>query len=216
MMALAASRICWYSRSVSVCAGATVIESPVCTPIGSMFSIEQTIDHVVRAVADDLELEFLPAEQALFDQHLADARGAEPARDDALELLRRLRRSRRPRRPACTPAGCTHGRPDLRRAPSQASSSVCATPLLRHVQADALHRVLEEPAVLRLRDRLRATRRSATTPCLARMPRSWASIAQLSPVWPPSVGSNASTRRAALALPWPGCCSMNSAVIGSM
>ena len=33
----------WYSLSVSVCAGATVIESPVCTPIGSKFSIEQMI-----------------------------------------------------------------------------------------------------------------------------------------------------------------------------
>ena len=43
MQANAASRICWYSTSVSVCAGATVIESPVCTPIGSTFSIEQMI-----------------------------------------------------------------------------------------------------------------------------------------------------------------------------
>ena len=42
MMAMAVSRIRWYSRSVSVMAGATVTESPVCTPIGSMFSIEQT------------------------------------------------------------------------------------------------------------------------------------------------------------------------------
>ena len=42
MQAIAASRIAWYSRSVSVRAGATVIESPVCTPIGSTFSIEQT------------------------------------------------------------------------------------------------------------------------------------------------------------------------------
>ena len=41
--ARAASRIIWYSRSVRVCAGATVIESPVCTPIGSKFSIEQTM-----------------------------------------------------------------------------------------------------------------------------------------------------------------------------
>ena len=32
----------WYSRSVRVSAGATVIESPVCTPTGSTFSIEQT------------------------------------------------------------------------------------------------------------------------------------------------------------------------------
>ena len=43
MMPMATSRIRWYSRSVSVIAGATVIESPVCTPIGSRFSIEQTI-----------------------------------------------------------------------------------------------------------------------------------------------------------------------------
>ncbi len=43
MMPSATSRICWYSRSVKVIAGATVIESPVCTPIGSRFSIEQTI-----------------------------------------------------------------------------------------------------------------------------------------------------------------------------
>jgi hypothetical protein len=43
MTAMAASRISWYSRSVRVMAGATVIESPVCTPIGSKFSMEQTI-----------------------------------------------------------------------------------------------------------------------------------------------------------------------------
>ena len=42
MMRRAALRMIWYSLSVSVCAGATVIESPVCTPIGSKFSIEQT------------------------------------------------------------------------------------------------------------------------------------------------------------------------------
>jgi len=40
--AMPTSRMCWYSRSVNVIAGATVTESPVCTPIGSMFSIEQT------------------------------------------------------------------------------------------------------------------------------------------------------------------------------
>jgi len=41
--AIEASRRRWYSRSVRVCAGATVMESPVCTPMGSRFSIEQTI-----------------------------------------------------------------------------------------------------------------------------------------------------------------------------
>ena len=40
--AMPMSRSSWYSRSVRVIAGATVIESPVCTPIGSRFSMEQT------------------------------------------------------------------------------------------------------------------------------------------------------------------------------
>ena len=40
--AKASSRMAWYSTSVSVCAGATVMESPVCTPMGSKFSMEQT------------------------------------------------------------------------------------------------------------------------------------------------------------------------------
>lgn len=38
-----ALRMIWYSLSVRVCAGATVIESPVCTPIGSKFSMAQTM-----------------------------------------------------------------------------------------------------------------------------------------------------------------------------
>ncbi len=48
IMAIAASRMRWYSRSVSVIAGATVIESPVWTPIGSRFSIEHTITTLSR------------------------------------------------------------------------------------------------------------------------------------------------------------------------
>ena len=36
-------RMRWYSRSVRVRAGATVMESPVWTPIGSTFSMEQTM-----------------------------------------------------------------------------------------------------------------------------------------------------------------------------
>ena len=38
-----ASRIRWYSLSVRVCAGATVMLSPVWMPMGSKFSMEQTI-----------------------------------------------------------------------------------------------------------------------------------------------------------------------------
>ena len=43
MIASDASRMSWYSLSESVCAGATVIESPVWTPMASTFSIEQTM-----------------------------------------------------------------------------------------------------------------------------------------------------------------------------
>ena len=43
MTVIAASRSDWSSWSVSVMTGATVTESPVWTPIGSMFSIEQTM-----------------------------------------------------------------------------------------------------------------------------------------------------------------------------
>ena len=43
IMSIERLRSFWYSTSVSVRAGATVIESPVCTPIGSIFSILQTI-----------------------------------------------------------------------------------------------------------------------------------------------------------------------------
>ena len=72
---------------MSVCWGATVTLSPVCTPIGSTFSIEQTITTLSCEVAHDLELELAPAEHRLVEQHLADGRRGQAARDDALELL---------------------------------------------------------------------------------------------------------------------------------
>ena len=49
MIARAALRRRWCTGSGSVCTGATTIESPVCTPSGSTFSIEQTAMHVSSA-----------------------------------------------------------------------------------------------------------------------------------------------------------------------
>jgi hypothetical protein len=49
MIANEASRMRWYSLSVRVKAGATVIESPVWTPIGSRFSIEQMMTQLSLA-----------------------------------------------------------------------------------------------------------------------------------------------------------------------
>ena len=46
-------------------------------------------DHVVLEVAHDLELELLPADDALLEQHLVGGRGVEAGLDDAVELLRR-------------------------------------------------------------------------------------------------------------------------------
>ena len=77
----------WYSLSVSVCAGATVIESPVCTPIGSRFSIEQTMMQLSLRVAHDFHLELFPAEHRLLDQHLVGRRQLEAALDDLVELF---------------------------------------------------------------------------------------------------------------------------------
>ena len=93
--AIDASRMIWYSLSVSVCAGATVIESPVCTPIGSRFSIEQTMMQLSLRVAHDLHLELLPAEQRFLDQQLVRRREVEAALADLLEFVRGCRRCRR-------------------------------------------------------------------------------------------------------------------------
>jgi hypothetical protein len=51
----------WYSLSVSVCAGATVIESPVCTPMASKFSMEQTMMQLsLRSRTTSISYSFQP------------------------------------------------------------------------------------------------------------------------------------------------------------
>ena len=97
--AMPRSRRLWYSRSVSVMAGATVTLSPVCTPIGSMFSIEQTTTTLSLLVAHQLELVLLPAEHALLDEHLVHRGGGQ---------ARRRRSAPGPRR--CAPCR-SRGRP---------------------------------------------------------------------------------------------------------
>ena len=59
---LEASRISWYSLSVKVSAGATVTESPVCTPIGSTFSIEQMMMQLsLRSRTTSISYSFQPS-----------------------------------------------------------------------------------------------------------------------------------------------------------
>ena len=65
----------WYSLSVSVCAGATVIESPVCTPIGSKFSIEQTMMQLsLRSRTTSISYSFQPSSDSSISSSLVGDR----------------------------------------------------------------------------------------------------------------------------------------------
>ena len=72
----------WYSLSVSVSAGATVMESPVCTPIGSTFSIEQMMMQL-SAVSRTTSISnsFQPSTD-LLDQHVVRGEASSAALDD--------------------------------------------------------------------------------------------------------------------------------------
>ena len=74
--------------------------SPVWTPIGSMFSIEQMTTKLSADVAHHLELELLPADDRLLDQDFVHRAELEAALREVAELLDCCRRCRRRRRPA--------------------------------------------------------------------------------------------------------------------
>ena len=109
-------------------------------------------DHVVVAVAHDLELELAPAEHRLVEQHLRDRRGLEPLRDDAAELLGRARDAAAA---AAQRVGRAH---DDRQAEVDERVLRLGHGLrdrtARHPQARPLHRLAEQVAVLRPGDRV--------------------------------------------------------------
>jgi hypothetical protein len=77
----------WYSLSVRVCAGATVMESPVCTPIGSRFSIEQTMMQLsALSRTTSISYSFQPISDSSISSSLV-GRGLQAALADLLELL---------------------------------------------------------------------------------------------------------------------------------
>ena len=152
MQAKAASRICWYSTSVSVCAGATVIESPVCTPIGSTFSIEQMITQLsARSRITSSSNSFQPAIDSS-TRISPIGLAAMPADGEALELLGR-------RGDAGAPAAEDVGRADDDRQADLVDDRAGLVERVggaraRHVEADLDHRLLEPLAVLGGGDRL--------------------------------------------------------------
>ena len=88
MQAMEASRMRWYSLSVRVWAGATVIESPVCTPMGSRFSMEQTTTTLsILSRITSSSNSFQPLDRFL-DQDLPDHARVEAATGHILESQR--------------------------------------------------------------------------------------------------------------------------------
>ena len=70
-----ASRMIWYSLSVRVCAGATVMESPVCTPMASKFSIAQTMMQLsLRSRTTSISYSFQPISDSSMSSSLVGER----------------------------------------------------------------------------------------------------------------------------------------------
>ena len=211
MIAIAASRISWYSRSVSVCAGATVIESPVCTPIGSKFSIEQMMTTLSLLVAHHLELELLPAEdRSPRSGPRCSATASRPRAADVLELLDVVGDAAA--RAAQREAGPDDARQaDLgqrRRAPRPGCGRRRERGTSRPSCAIAARNRSRSSALL---DRRRRLAPIISTPNFVEHARCRAAASRMfSPVWPPSVGSSASGRSFSMIL------ATTSGVIGSM
>ena len=189
--AKAASRIFWYSTSVRVWAGATVIESPVCTPMGSRFSMEQTTTQLSRpSRITSSSYSFQPAIDSstrISPMGLA-ARPASAHRTSSSSVAAVAA----PRPPRMKAGRMMIGRP-TERATERASSTVRAEP----------DRGTSRPASVMAR--LNSSRFSATAmasasapissaEAAASAPDSHSSMARLSPVWPPRVASTASGR----------------------
>jgi len=115
---IAPSLMRWYSRSLSVCAGATVIESPVCTPIGSKFqSSTRMIRLSARSRITSSHIPSSPA--ALFNQNFMYRDRSNPrARDPAIP---RIERNPPPEPPSVNDGRSTTGKPASSRSPARPS-----------------------------------------------------------------------------------------------
>ena len=145
-------------------------------------------DGVVRAVAHQLELELVPAEQRLLDQHLADRALGERALQQPLELLLGSRGA------AAVPAERERGPQDDRRDSPSGTSPTDVTMIDSGTFSPAARTVSRKQlAVFRALDHVdrRADQLDAE---LFEDARLGELHARLSAVWPPIVGSSASGR----------------------
>ena len=122
-----ASRSCWYSRSVSVCAGATVMLSPVCTPIGSRFSMEHTMHALsLRSRITSISNSFQPSTDSSISTSLTGL-SASPFAQMASNSSG-VRAIPPPAPPIVKPGRMITGHAPISSRTCRASSSVCADP----------------------------------------------------------------------------------------
>ena len=191
MMRSAEERSIWWSRSESVWAGATTIESPVWTPIGSRFSMLQTVMQVPAASRiTSYSISFQPHS----DRSTSTWRIGEAARPP---WTMRSSSSGVVTNPPPVPPSVYAGR--------TTSGSPISAANARAVSSDSHTSDGGTGSPISISSCLNASRSSARritsasaprnrTPCRARTPAWCSSIARFSPVWPPSVGSTASGR----------------------
>ena len=190
MQAKAASRIVWYSTSLSVWAGATVIESPVCTPMGSRFSIEQMITQLsARSRITSSSYSFQPA----IDRSIRISRTGLESRPYRAIFSNSsgVVAMPVPLPPRMKAGRMTTGRP-MRSITRRASGMSWATPLAgtwRPIPCIACLKISRSSAV-RIASALAPI--SSGVSAVATAPRSTSCIARLSAVCPPRVGSTAS------------------------
>ncbi len=183
-----ASRMIWYSLSVSVSAGATVMESPVCTPIGSRFSIEQMMMQLsFLSRTTSISNSFQPSTRFL-DQDFVGRGGVDAALDDLDEFGLGV---------GDAAAGAAHGEggaDDRGQADiverAQRVGQVLGLDRARRLQPDPGHGLAEAAAVFGLVDGVGGGAdhldvEFSSVPCLR------SDSAQFSAVCPPMVGSSA-------------------------
>ena len=191
IMRIEAVRRVWYCLSERVCAGATVTESPVWMPMGSTFSMEQTMTTLsARSRMTSSSNSFQPA--TLFSTRALPTGLASRPSATARRSSRWSAATEPPLPPRVKLGRTIRGNPIL-------SASSSASVRLRTVRLSGTLRPMRSIAswkswrssALRI-DSIEAP--SISTPTSSRTPRSSSSTARFSAVWPPRVGSSASGR----------------------
>ena len=201
-----ASLSSWYSLSVSVCAGATVMLSPVCTPMGSKFSMEQMITTLsARSRMTSSSYSFQPITDSSISTSVMGL--VDSPHSTASAYSDSLRAMLPPAPPRVKAGRIIAGNPVFFTS-SHASSTVRAKPprgTSRPMRPMASWNNSRSSAILMAS----SLAPMSSTPWRSRAPDSASSTATLSAVCPPSVGNSTSGRSRRMIF------STYSAVIGS-